>query len=95
MKKILLITSIFVSMILIGKDLNAQQITCSKQPQVPTAGQQQMTINYDALYKGTKVWTQGDYARNIILTDINGTVQNMYSYLTAGKPVIFEDFAVW
>ncbi len=37
----------------------------------------------------------GSYAPNIIMTDIAGATQNLYSYTDAGKPVIIDVSATW
>lgn len=57
-----------------------------------------MLVGFFALSTGTKTYAQlsdGSYAKNFHMTDINGNVQDLYSYLDAGKPVILDVSAVW
>jgi thiol-disulfide isomerase/thioredoxin len=57
-----------------------------------------MLIGIFTLSIGSKTYAQlsnGSYAKNFIMTDIDGNVQNLYSYLDAGKPVVVDISAVW
>ena len=90
MKKLLLITSIFVSLILIDKSVFAQY-EIAKSPFV--LGEPSLQGNFNI--NNSKTPGDAYYAQNIIYTDINSQVQNLYSILEQGKSVALDISAVW
>ncbi len=55
-------------------------------------------IGIFTLSTGSKTFAQlsdGSYANNFTMVDINGNTQDLYTYLDAGKPVILDISAVW
>ena len=55
-------------------------------------------IGIFTLSTGSKTFAQlsdGSYAKNFTMVDINGNTQDLYTYLDAGKPVILDISAVW
>ena len=45
--------------------------------------------------RGKAQLPNGSFSPNIVMTDINSHVQNLYSYLNAGKPVIVDISTTW